>query len=77
MGFLHQLKGKDWFSLKFDKYLYDNELDLRSFEYKYNAPIFMCGTFKAEEILEKNGNYLEAEKVLLAQVAQNQEAGFC
>ena len=76
VGFFTSDKRENWSGPRFDKYLYDNQLDLQKFEYKYNAPIFMGGTFKAEEILEKKGNYLEAENILLAQVAQNQAAGF-
>ncbi|WP_457270509.1 hypothetical protein [Pedobacter sp. UYEF25] len=76
VGFFKSNKKEDIFGVKFEKYLYDNELDRDRFEYKYNAPIFMGGTFKAAEILEKKGDYLQAEKVLLAQVAQNQAAGF-
>ena len=62
--------------IKFNKYLYDNDLDHAKYLYKYNHPVLKGGTLKTARLLEKKGKFTDAEQTYLNQVAQNQAAGF-
>ena len=61
---------------RFNKYLYENDLNEVKYVYKYNHPIVMGGTLKTARLFEKKRNYPDAEQTFLKQVAQNQGAGF-
>ena len=75
-GYYQPVKNWEENEKKFQKYLYENDLDEDKFIYKYNNPVTMGGSLKTARILEKKERYIEAEHALLAQIAQNQAAGF-